>query len=46
MSLNEFRLWAAFYVLEAEAALPPDKRPRRPADSAQACAELNRLFGI
>ena len=44
--MNEFRLWAAFYVLEAEASLPPDKRPRRPVDPATACNEINRLFGI
>lgn len=44
--MNEFRLWAAFYVLEAEDATPPDRRTRRPGSRTEACLELNRLFGV
>jgi hypothetical protein len=44
--VNEFRLWSAFYVLEAEDATPPEHRTRRPGNRAEACQELNRLFGV
>jgi hypothetical protein len=46
LTLNEFRLWAAFYVLEAEREQPAEQRVRRPATRAAACQELNRLFGV
>ena len=46
ISFNEFRMWAAFYVIESERAVPPEQRTRRPLSKSAACHELNRLFGI
>lgn len=46
LSWPELQRWIAFYTWEADQALPPNKRPIRPRNAAQAAAALDKAFGI
>lgn len=46
MSWPELVHWIALLQLEAELALPPEKRPKRPKSNEEAAAMLNAALGI
>ncbi len=46
LSWVELLHWIAFYTREADAALPPEKRPIRAKTPEQAAAALDSLFKI
>jgi hypothetical protein len=46
MSWAELLHWIAMYQIEAELALPPDKRPKRPRSKEEAAELLSQAFGV
>ena len=46
VSWSEFIHWIAYYTWESDQAVPPEKRPIRAKNPAQAAAALDRLFGV
>jgi hypothetical protein len=46
LSWSELLHWIAIYQIEADLALPPDKRPKRPQTPEETAAALNSAFGL